>query len=551
MKTLFLLLALFMCFELFAQNTVIENPVKEDPIVGTTDDETSEDESIDEDDHHNLIFDPESNMAVPEAWDTNYDDLMNSWYIKIHNDRLNHSGYNENIPISDSIIMDRLSKLPNIIGLPYNQTVRNCINYYLRNSDRVERMLGLETYYFPMIEEALDKYGLPLELKYLAVVESALNPIALSRVGASGLWQFMLPTGKGYGLIINSLVDERRDPIKSTDAACRYLKELYEIYGDWHLALAAYNYGSGNVNKAIRRANNQKDYWAIYNYLPRETREYVPFFIAANYIMNYYPYHQLYPAETSLPFSTDTIMVNNLIHFDQIAGVLQMEKETIRRLNPQYKQDIIPGNARPQILVLPAMQAYSYVEKENEIATFRVNELFANRTTVGSNTGTSSRTERITHRVAAGGETLLSIANRYGVTATNIRSWNGLGSKITRVAGGRNLILHVDNGGVASANRQTASSTQRPATTAPPRPATTTAPKPATNSTTTSNAPASRDPNRSLSSVETERYRVRTGDSYFTIAQKYPGFSHTDLMRLNNVTNATLRVGQFILVPKN
>ena len=516
MKTFFLLLALFISYYSFAQTA--------DAFYGANERMMDEEDEMDDyvpilDDYRQgLFFEPDDDVFTPETWDTNFDNLLNSWYIKNHTNRLNHYGYHETAPVSDAVIIERLSKLPTVIDLPYNQTVRNCINTYIeRRRSLVEYMLGLEPYYFPMIEETLDKYGLPLELKYLVIVESALNPVALSRAGASGLWQFMLPTGRMYGLEINSLVDERRDPVKATDAACRFLKDLYDTYGDWNLALAAYNCGGGNVNKAIRRANGKRDYWEIYPYLPRETRMYVPFFIAATYVMNYYAYHQLYPVQTTaLPFSTDTVMINQIIHFDQIAQVLQIDKEIIRALNPQYKLDIIPGNYKPQALTLPTMHAYAFVEKEAEIATYRADELFRNRATL-------NRTERITHRVVAG-ETVITIANKYGVTAANVRRWNGLGSA-TRVAAGRNLTIHVDNGGfMLGSNTGTSSASQQAATA------------------------SSRS---SSASTETVRYRVRSGDTYSSIAQRYRGISYADLMRLNNATSTNLRVGQYILVPKN
>ncbi|MDR2621253.1 MAG: lytic transglycosylase domain-containing protein, partial [Dysgonamonadaceae bacterium] len=241
----------------------------------------------------------DTTLSIPEDWDANLNKLVNSWYVQHYATKIDHEGYQDNTPADDTTYIERLSKLPNIIELPYNNIVRQCIELYVnRRRDLVEYMLGIESFYFPMIEETLDKYDLPLELKYLTIVESALNPTALSRKGASGLWQFMLGTGKIYGLEINSLIDERRDPLKSTDAACRYLKDLFDIYGDWNLVIAAYNCGAGNVNKAIRRANGKADFWKIYQFLPKETRTYVPLFIAANYTMNYYAYHQLYPAQT-------------------------------------------------------------------------------------------------------------------------------------------------------------------------------------------------------------------------------------------------------------
>ena len=510
MKTFCFILAFFSSCFLYAQTAVLQ--------------ETNT-KMNNEDGDEVSTFEPDSNIVIPEEWDINFNNLLNSWYVQHYTNKVNNVEYQDNTPVNDSIYMKRLSEMPNEIELPYNNTVRKCIDLYVeRRRSLVEYMLGLEPFYFPMIEETLGKYDLPLELKYLVIIESAMNPVALSRAGASGLWQFIISTGRNYGLEINSLIDERRDPIKSTDAACRYLRDLYNTYGDWYLAIAAYNCGGGNVNKAIKRANGKKDYWAIYPYLPKETRSYVPFFIAANYVMYYYAYHQLYPVQTSLPLATDTIMVNQIIHFDQIASVLQIDKELIRALNPQYKRDIIPGNYKPQILKLPAMQAYSFVEKENEIANYRADELFTNRKTNNEST-LVSHNEKIIHRVSSG-ESVTSIANRYGVAAADIRKWNGLISN--KVSAGKRLILYVDNGGYTiSANA---------AETKP-------APKPANSSIN------SRDivfiPKNS-----TVKYKVRPGDTFYTIAQKYPGFSHTDLMKLNNASKASLKVGQYILVPK-
>ena len=465
-------------------------------------------------------IEPETDsIYIPDAWDLNLDTLLNSWHIKHYTVVSEHEGYVSTEPVSDSIYADRLSKMPCIIEMPYNSVVRSCIDLYVdRRRELVEYMLGLQALYYPMIEETLDAYGLPLELKHLAVVESALNPVALSRAGASGLWQFMLPTAKFYGLEINSLVDERRDPFKSTDAACRYFRDLYAIYGDWTLVIAAYNCGPGNVNKAIKRAGNKKDYWEIYRFLPKETRTYVPLFIAANYTMNYYPYHQLYPVKTILPLATDTIMVADLVHFDQIAEVLQMEKEQILALNPQYKMEIIPGNSRPRVLKLPIVQAYAYIEKEDSIKSHRVEELLASRTYVGQ---TASNKEKITHKVKSG-ENLTIIGNKYGVTATEIRKWNGL--KSNKVATGRNLTIYMDNGGYAL---------NKPATTP-------------TQSQSTTTATAAKN----NSNQDYINYKVRSGDSFYTIAKKYPGISHDDLMKINNVKSATLRVGQIIKVPR-
>jgi membrane-bound lytic murein transglycosylase D len=477
----------------------------------------------------------DSTIFLPEAWDTNLDKLLNSWHVKHYTSQINHEGYNEpDIFVNDSVYMERLSKLPKIIELPYNDVVRTCIELYVnRRRNLVEYMLGLESFYFPMIEETLDKYALPLELKYLTIVESALNPVALSRAGASGLWQFMLPTGKLYGLEINSLVDERLDPYKSTDAACRFFKDLYNIYGDWNLAIAAYNCGAGNVNKAIKRAKGKTDYWEIYPYLPRETRSYVPFFIAVNYVMNYYPYHHLYPVQVSLPTSTDTIMVTHQVHFDQITEILQMDKEEIRALNPQYKRDIIPGNSKARTLKLPSIQAYAFAEREDSIIAHRVDELFPNRTYVEKNTAkksiTSPKGEKITYSVK-NGEGLITIGHKFGVSATNIRKWNGL--KSNNVAAGKKLILYVDSGGYSFANSDTGNSTSK------------------TEQASKTTAGIKSPKETGNATVETIQYKVKPGDSFSTIAQKYPGYTYTDLMKLNNVTDQTLKAGQYIKVPK-
>ena len=471
----------------------------------------------------------EDTLFIPESWDSNLDSLMNSWYVKHYTHKRQNSAYQESFASNDSIYVDRLSKLHNIMELPYNEVVRNCINLYVdRRRNSVEYMLGLENFYFPMIEQILDEHQLPLELRYLAVIESALNPVALSRAGASGLWQFMLPTGKQYNLEINSLVDERRDPLKSTYAACQFLSDLYAVYGDWTLVIAAYNCGPGNVNKAIKRANGSTDYWEIYPYLPKETRSYVPLFIAANYVMNYYAHHQLYPVETSLPATTDTVMVNQQIHFDQISEILGVEKEQLRALNPQYKKDIIPGNSsKARSLRLPSMLSYAFIEKQDTIVKHKANEIFSNRTYVGGYNN-NSNSEKITYKVKSG-ESLVTIADKYGVTTANIRKWNGL--KTNKVKAGRQLTLYVDNRGYVS----------QPAAKTPAM----------TKSISAKTEPAKNSASSTNQTQSYGTYKVKEGDSFYSIAKKYPGYTHTDLMKMNNMKSSALKVGQYIKVPKN
>ena len=314
---------------------------------------------------------------IPESLDADVDSLLRSWHVQYFTKRDDYCHDDEeNVYFPDSVYADRLSRLPAMIPLPYNNVVRDCIDLYTeRRRGLVRYMLGMADYYFPIIEKILDKHGLPLELKYLAVVESALNPVALSRVGACGLWQFMLPTGKQYGLTINSLVDDRRDPVKATEAACEYFKDMYAIYKDWSLVMASYNCGPGNVNKAIKRSGGKTNFWDIFPYLPRETRSYVPLFIAANYVMNYYCDHNLCPLETDIPLATDTIHVNKILHLQQVADVLHVDIAQLRALNPQYKRDIVPGNTTESVLKLPAAQTYAFIDHEDSIYAYRKAEL--------------------------------------------------------------------------------------------------------------------------------------------------------------------------------
>ena len=286
----------------------------------------------------------DSAIVYPESMTENLSDLLRNWQLDLSNADID-CRRGENVTFQDSVYLKRLHNLPSEMELSYNSVVRSYIEMYaVRKRDQVSYMLALGDYYFPMFEQALDRYGLPLELKYLPVIESALNPAAVSRAGATGLWQFMLQTGKGYGLEVNSLVDERRYPYKSTDAAVNYLKDLYAIYGDWNLVIAAYNCGPGNVNKAIARNGGKRDYWEIYYSLPRETRGYVPAFIAANYIMNHYADHNICPAHSSsLTVALDTVHVNERIHLEQITGVLNIPLEELQRLNPQFRRILIPG----------------------------------------------------------------------------------------------------------------------------------------------------------------------------------------------------------------
>ena len=384
------------------------------------------------------------------------DSLLADWKAKNFIDLgKDCSTSDENPLFSDSIYIDRLSRIPAIIEMPYNEVVREFIEKYTsgRLRQRMSLMLSLSNFYIPMFEEALYAYDLPLELKYLPIIESALNPNAISRAGASGLWQFMLGTGKLYGLENNSYVDERQDPIKSTWATVRYLKDMYDIYKDWNLAIAAYNCGPGNVNKAISRSG-KRDYWEIYNYLPKETRGYVPSFIAANYVMTYYCNHNICPMETNMPEATDTIQVNHNVHFQQIADICGVDIDMIKSLNPQYKRSIIPGDSKPQTLRLPQNYIGMFIEKQDTIYAHRANEFFRNRKVVAvpqqnarqqrtstqrTTAATPASGTATTHKIKSG-ETLSGIASRYGVTVNQLKSWNGISG--TRINAGQTLKIY-------------------------------------------------------------------------------------------------------------
>lgn len=311
---------------------------------------------------------PASEVTPTEGMLHSVDTQVDGWYMKKYM-RVDSTLYTNEIPVFPrEVYLDRLRRLPNLIEMPYNEVVQDYIDQYtgrLRRS--VSFMLGVQNFYVPIFEEALEAEGVPLELKYLPVVESAFDPMATSRVGAAGLWQFMVPTAKHYGLTVNSLLDERRDPIKSSQAAARYLKDLYKSFGDWTLAIAAYNCGRNNVLKAIKRAGGARDYWAIYPYLPRETRGYVPAFIAANYVMNYYCDHKIPPMKTIAPAETDTVTVSRNLYLAQVAAACNLDVETVQAMNPQYRAGVVPGNSQPCALRLPVQAIDRFLQLGDSI----------------------------------------------------------------------------------------------------------------------------------------------------------------------------------------
>lgn len=381
----------------------------------------------------------ESSLIMPESCETNTKAMLEDWYLKNYI-VLDYEADKKNTGnLDDALIIERLGKLPTVIEMPFNSIVKGAIRYYANRPQLVENMLGLSLYYMPIFEAALERHQMPLELKYLPVIESALVPTAVSKAGAGGLWQFMPPTAKGLGLEINSLVDQRRDPYLASDAAARYLKQLYQTYDDWSLAIAAYNCGPGNVNKALRRAGDGKhDFWEIYPFLPTETRGYVPTFIAANYIMNYHKDHNISPALARRPLVTDTVHVTRRVHFDQISQVMDIPVAELRALNPQFRTDLIPGDIRPYSLVLPSLQAYAYIVNEDSIVNHNATK-YSRRGVVepasGAVTGRDSRGEYYDEEVVKWhtvkkGETLSKIARKYGISVAEIRKYNRVGKSV-------------------------------------------------------------------------------------------------------------------------
>ena len=419
---------------------VVKKTIENTPVVIEEDDseeEEEEDEDYDEEDEGEgdldeeegdvptvlgedeiAVTDKEGNeelIEFPEAMTYDLDSLLNLYMSKTYLTGTNDCEMKDvNPTYPREVYIERLSRIPSVMELAYNDVVQKFIDRYagrLRYS--VSYMLGAMNFYMPVFEEALEAYQLPLELKYLPIIESALNPKAVSRVGAAGLWQFMPATGKQYGLELNSLVDERRDPVKSSYAAARYLKALYRIFGDWNLVIAAYNCGPENINKAIRRARaakgktqegdvltpEDKDYWHIYPYLPAETRGYVPAFIAANYIMTYYCDHNICPMTTRLPAQTDTIVVRRNVHLEQVAAVLGIDIDMLRSLNPEYRRDIVPGLTKPSAIRLPLADAGRFIDNEDSIYNYRTDELLNKRLEVTINDDVPTYTRKTTKKV--------------------------------------------------------------------------------------------------------------------------------------------------------
>lgn len=447
----------------------------------------------------------DKNFELPQGYIDIMEDCLDDWYLlnyTAYTPETNEKTHDVNYP--DSVYRQRLSDLETIIEMPYNPIVRNCIDNYMRNRrNSLSAILGRSMLYMPIFEQALEEAGLPLELKYLAVVESALRPDVTSRAGASGLWQFMPATGRMYNLSLTSLVDERRDPYKSSVAAAQYLKDLYEMFGDWHLALAAYNCGPGRVSRDIR-ATGKKDFWEIYYKLPSETRMYVPLFIAANYAMEYYEEHNIEPILPEKPLITDTVMVSRKLYFEHISKVLEIPIEALQELNPQYRRDIIPGSInKAYSLRLPSQQAFAFRVMEDSIVSLAKQELGD-----AAEEDISMEPTPIYHKVRKG-ETLSKIARKYGTTVKNIKSWSGIRSDRLRI--GQSIIVGWRNG-TPSVKSSKAKTTKKETTN------------------------------------ETTYHKVRKGETLSTIAQRY-GTTIKKLRRANNIKGDNIYVGQRLIIP--
>lgn len=460
-------------------------------------------------------------LEMPEYTPEVTDSLLHLWYKNsfagdfdaITEYDMDSVRFTSDIP--DSEIEKRLAEMNSFISLPYNDVVKNYIILYSEKMrTQMGRVIGLSQYYFPLFEEAFVRYGIPVELKYMAIVESMLNPVARSRAGASGMWQFMYSTARSYGLEINSYVDERLDVEKSVDAAARYLRDAYKIFGDWTLAISSYNCGAGNVSKAIRRAGGSRDFWSIYPFLPRETRGYVPAFVGAMYAMTYYKEYGIVPQEVGMPAKVDTFEIRRNLHFDQISAVVGVPEQDLENLNPQYLHDIIPGSSHSYILKLPYIWTGAFVETDRDsLYCYKADSLMSSRIQKEVSDAVKNN-GRVAYRVRSG-DYLGKIASRYGVTVSQIKSWNNLRSSNIRV--GQILYIYARK---TPAPETSSGSASAPKTTVNPS-----------------------DP--STYTV----YTVKSGDSLYNIAKLYPGVSADDIKAANGMKSNRIMPGQTLKIP--
>jgi membrane-bound lytic murein transglycosylase D len=472
----------------------------------------------------------------------NLDSLMNSWYIRLAlKDFPDFSADSVIGEFPDSVYEERITKINSIINLPFNSIIRNHIHVYtVKKLEAFQAILGLSDYYFPMIEDIFDSYGLPAELKYMAVIESALNPNAVSRMGATGLWQFLYSTGKMYGLTINSVVDERRDPVRATHAAARYIRDMYNIYHDWILVIAAYNCGPGNVNKAIRRSGNRKDYWQIYYRLPRETRGYIPQFVAAAYAINYYKEHHIQPLPVNIPIAVDTIMINKDIHLSQISEVMDLPLGELRALNPQYRTGLIPGSSRPLSITLPMTHIGDFIDLADTIRNHKP-EVFLSNKNITVNPSRSTyyppdvKGKTKLYYTVKEGDNLGFIAEWYNVGLSRIRYWNNIYSNTIRI--GQRIVVYVDPDKADYYSRINKMSLDEKLD--------------LSGKTSYSTTSLSQQEDPDSLDIEYVIYTVRYGDTIWDIAKKFDDVTATEVLSLNNISDpGKIQVGQKLKIKK-
>ena len=462
---------------------------------------------------------------IEEYTETVSDSLLHAWYNQKNTEEyvqeINLDSVKLTSSIPDSVYIRRLKEMNSFITLPYNDIVRGyLIHYSEKMKSGMKRIIGLSSYYMPIFQETFDRHGLPEELKAMAIIESALNPTAVSRAGAKGMWQFMYNTAKLYGLHIDSFVDERLDPVKSADAAAKYLKDAYKIFGDWNLAIASYNCGAGNVQKAIKRAGSRQ-FWDIWPFLPRETRGYVPAFVGALYALKYHKEHGIEALAVPMPAHTDTFKIRKMVHLKQVSELTGAPLEELQSLNPQYRHNIIPGNDREYILRIPYKFTDAFIAHEDSLHRHKDSIYFNPLTIKKIKDGGDG--QRIVYKVKSG-DYLGKIATRYRVTVTQIKKWNGL--KSNNISIGQRLVIYSGRAGAASASTSASSSS---------------------SANKVSSAPTG---NSAANAKGHTLYKVKEGDSFYLIAKNYPGVSAQNIMDYNGLSSSSLRPGITIKIPQ-
>lgn len=464
------------------------------------------------------------------------DEMLDLWYIKSQVPRVVSSSLVDDtsgVAFSDSLIYQRLRAMKTVVPVAYNNTVKKWIELYIYKRKKSSSVLmGLAQYYYPFMQEIFDKYGVPEELIYLTIIESGLNPIAVSPMGATGIWQFMHGTGKAYGLEVNTFVDDRRDPLKATDAAARHLKDLYNIFNDWGLAISAYNCGAGNVRKAIARSGGKRDFWGVRPYLPKETQNYFPAYIAALYLATYHNQHGIPSAKISIPFTVDTIMIHQELHFQQIADVLEIDIEELKTLNPQYKRLVIPAYSEPYPLRLKNQDLIKYLELKDSIYNYKYGEFFTPiKVYQGMFTGeaiASSDYKKMYHIVKSK-ETLASISKKYGLSVNELKQMNKL--KSNYVKSKQKLFVGYEYIGKKLTENQDSTAVT------------------ASQDSLVTSKPTEKPVAQKPTSTKVTIYVIKKGDTLSSVARAH-GITLKQLADYNNISNVnSVSIGQKLKIP--